>query len=450
MLLQHRSLGVLLDTNLCFVPWLHERVRVGNAKFDEVMYTAMSGGFHAYVVAAQVTAKVVPVTLYAACCSIVAPDAVRELNKMQEQWALKILGCGRRAMVRGRLAAKICGWPYRLGTRLIEEAIVSLARIQLSPPDHPARQVQQIADTIPAVCWSRDIRHLMTTGEFGTISEVIACEAITVEEVESAWRCRLARKSLTRFYRQSVVRPILQAWGSKAFAMSADKWIPCFGLNVCSFLHFPEQFDQELLMMDPCAVRLLCFRVWALARITGKWPMTVCGGEELLDTLPICRCCGAPNISVVHALCSCLHTEGFFGDFAERCVIPDRRHTVPLLSALFGDGAPALQRERHISYVGRSILLCMGDVTTGADDMLQAIEALLTVPLRLLQPRAYTPPSAVCPLRCWQSRSPSLPLDRRPALRKTGGVRGLGAAQAGCVVGLTLPGAREPPACLSV
>ena len=67
--------------------------------------------------------------------------------------------------MKGALALVQCGWAFRLGTLMLEAAIVARARILLLPLDHPAAVALALADMIAATSWASMARRI--TSSFG-------------------------------------------------------------------------------------------------------------------------------------------------------------------------------------------------------------------------------------------------------------------------------------------
>ena len=80
-----------------------------------------------------------PKLLHQSAFWVQMPTAERMLNRLQEYWALKLLGCSRASRVRGMLAVAQSGWTLRLGSRMLERAVMLRARIKLLPCSDSAR-----------------------------------------------------------------------------------------------------------------------------------------------------------------------------------------------------------------------------------------------------------------------------------------------------------------------
>ena len=100
----------------------------------------------------------------------------------------------------------------------------------------------------------------------------------------------------------------------------------------------------------------LYYRLWAICRVTGRWPLPVLGGEDAPLVLPCCGACPSTEVDVSHALLACGHT------LASRRQLwasidggaPATRQAAFL--ALFGPGASA----DCIKYVGWALVRCAG------------------------------------------------------------------------------------------
>ena len=158
---QRRLLGFLIDSGLTFKPLLAETLRRGAALFSHFFYAAETAGFSIPVAAAQVPLRIEPALLFAAPLLAVVPRAESALNKLQYGWGMKLLGCAPGPRLRWLIVVAQCGWEFRLGTRMIEKAILARARLFVLPPDHPAVVVFEVARASLAPCWVNTVSALM-------------------------------------------------------------------------------------------------------------------------------------------------------------------------------------------------------------------------------------------------------------------------------------------------
>ena len=105
------------------------------------------------------------------------------------------------------------------------------------------------------------------------------------------------------------------------------------------------------------------YRMWAVCRMTGKWPLQVLGYGEAPLKLSRCRACGAEAVDVLHALAECVGTAGLYVELAVHVRAPARGRGRMLVEALFGsERAP-----EHIRYVGRALRTCAPERPAGLE-----------------------------------------------------------------------------------
>ena len=86
-------LGILLDSQLCLEPMMAQALARSHKKCLQLFYAAETAGFSVPVEAVQVPLRIEPLILYAAELYVEVPEAERALNRTQEVWAKRILGC---------------------------------------------------------------------------------------------------------------------------------------------------------------------------------------------------------------------------------------------------------------------------------------------------------------------------------------------------------------------
>ena len=356
----HRSLGVAIDSELTMNARLTEVVNTCNSLMQTVLCAALSGGFPLPVVAKQVECRIDPVALYAAELLVLHDDAEKVLNAAQQRWALSLLGCTAHAHVTGSLAVVHCGWRWRLGTKFLECAILARARINLLPLEHPARKLMALADALPAITWSRRVKRLMATiCPESPLPDVTECSLFSNDALDEARASNVERKKAVKNYRDAVIRPALLDYDRRAYGTAASKVFPAFGVPFAQFQpkHYACAWGVSLLTST---VHAKIFRAWSVARISGKWPLTVLGEKHTSVTLEFCPFCGQPDVTITHTLLQCNQVPG---DFRKRLVesVPslDIQDPVGFLNTLFATSSPLDARLAHIQYTGGLLLAAM-------------------------------------------------------------------------------------------
>ena len=183
----HCVLGVLLDSGLTFLPLLRKVLAIGWNNFLVLYHTAESGGFSVPVVAAQVVFRAEPGVLYASAFLLLAPKARQALNNLQYRWARKLLGCSIGPHTNWTLTVAACGWTMRLGTRMLENAIVARARAWLLLDYHPVSPLMAQACMLPCLTWAASVSAAMQAPDLPeNIPEILNCGACTPAELTQA------------------------------------------------------------------------------------------------------------------------------------------------------------------------------------------------------------------------------------------------------------------------
>ncbi|CAK0840450.1 unnamed protein product [Prorocentrum cordatum] len=347
-------LGILVDSDLTFYPFLREIVAVGHSCFSKLLYAAESGGFSIPVAAAQVPARVESVVLYAAPLLAAVPGAESTMNKLQVTWGRRLLGCHKGPPIRHAVVVAQCGWPMRLGTRFLEKALMARARLMVLPGDHQGALMLRAARSLATPTWESAVvalaQRLAPPPPDLEGHPLFPAALLNEARVSSA-----ARKAILKSYRLEVLRPSLLRYDRAAYAKAAMPILAPFNRSFAALCTFPSPLDLDLLAGEPGPSFWSHYRLWAVARMTGKWPLSVMGGEEHPMHLRRCRACGSHRVSVRHALSACPvldreRRELFPGDPA-----PDL-----LLQLLFGDTTCSITRIQHVGFAGRAIRRSLG------------------------------------------------------------------------------------------
>ena len=155
---QKRVLGILLDCGLTFVPYSMELLARGWSSFLSLLHTGQSGGFSLPVMATEVTVRINAYFSYGACFIATVPGIFAKLNLLQWRWGKTLLGARYSRELKHMLVVAQCGWGLRLGSLVMFEALVMLARIELLPDAHPLSQIVAVLKTCKAPSWMMQVR----------------------------------------------------------------------------------------------------------------------------------------------------------------------------------------------------------------------------------------------------------------------------------------------------
>ena len=346
-----KILGITVDAELSFEPFRAEVLAKGGGIFEELYRAAEAGGFPIPVLASQVPLRVEPGALFGAAVLAGAPGIETTLNGMQNKWARAVLGCRRGPGLNWALCLAQLGWEMRLGTVMLEQAIMARARLLVLPAAHPATAVREAAMCSLAPSWWQRVGQLMVKMPGGPIRDITDVESLA-GDIQAATHSAEERKKALRHYRWEVVRPVLREYDRAPFVAAAGRPIPTLGL---SFGELQPEFRRWTLqeLQEECG-GIANYRMWAVCRMTGRWPLQVLGLGEAPLLLPRCRACGAEAVDVLHALAACGRTAELYLELAAHARAPARRGGRMLVEALFG---PARAPE-HIRYVGRALRTC--------------------------------------------------------------------------------------------
>ena len=296
----YKLLGIEVDAHLTFSKRLDVVCAWGRQLFEEFFHFVESVGLSPAVIALEIPARIEAPVLYGAELLVLAPRAEIRLNTLQASWAKAVIGARAFTDVRGILAVAECGWPLWLGSLMLEKAIVALARMQLMPSNHPARQLVELAATTPCDSWVQRVFLEMRNPQLQANIPAIAHSGIcSGAQLEEAMYNREVRKSILRQYRLRVVRPILVSKDQRMYASAATKML--IGLG-CHYQNLGVDVDGSWLSglaLSPVSWRHL--RIWWLIRVTGCWPSCLYALESPTSSLDMCPQCGAVNVVVSHA-----------------------------------------------------------------------------------------------------------------------------------------------------
>ena len=356
----HVLLGVLVDDALTFQPFLRDVVRKARGIFLELLHAGETGGFSFPIMCAQVLVRIEPFLLYGAALLAVAPGADVVFNRLQQFFARALLGCTCFTALAWPLTLATCGWEMRLGSKILEYAVVARARLFLLPVDHPAARMFSSALMSPAASWATLIKRRMDAAR-PRILDLFEHPSFSQEDVDLARTDKVFRKNVLQRYRWDVVRPCLIETDAARYHKVACNIVQPLGLPFAAFINFPQRLCQQWLSWQPSPGGWIQLRAWALVRITGKWPYTLLG-DDLTASISHCRLCGTLGVVVMHVLVQCpiAHME-LLPCLTQLGIAPHQQNQpLVVLPFLFGVCEDSTLQWEVIKSVGRVVLGAMG------------------------------------------------------------------------------------------
>ena len=309
----------------------------------------------------QVIVRIEPLVTYGAPLLILAPNFATTLNRLQQFWARTILGCSRCPRLPWALTLAQCGWHLRLSSKVIEQAIMARARLAVLPTDHPGARMLRLSLAGPHAAWSMAVKAHMQFGDpSGTISDIWECVEFQ-DLLDLARQHKQLRHRLLTQYRHHKVRPALTHRELLWFHQTAKKIIPAFSVAFEVFQGAPQKIPIDLLSWDFSSSWWLWYRAWALVRISGRWPRTILGLDEMPTHITYCTMCQQEQVDVSHALCYCPSSLPLLTQLQSQVagIIAVQGNIQALSMFLFGPQGDKETLVRCIAYVGRVICRCM-------------------------------------------------------------------------------------------
>ena len=296
----YKLLGIEVDAQMTFAKRLDVVCATGRQVFEEFFHLVESLGLSPAAIAVETPVRIEPVVLYGSELLILAPRAEIRLNTLQASWAKSIVGARSFADARGILAVAECGWPMRLGTMMLERAIIAFARIQLMPRGHPARTLLEYAIHTPCDSWAQRVVLEMNNPRLSQpIPQVSAPGVCPDSMLAQASQDQAVRKNVLKKCKLQVVRPALVRLDSKAYALAASKSL--VGLGCCFKDLAVDLGGSFLASVITGRVNWRHLRIWWMVRLTGCWPVNLYVPEKPLAKLAACPLCNAADVIVSHA-----------------------------------------------------------------------------------------------------------------------------------------------------
>lgn len=310
-------LGVLVDSMLTFEPLLRTTIAKAWSLFRSLLAAVQSAGFSVPMLLHQVEERVIPVIMYPAVFLALADCSLQQLDRMQVGFARACLGASQRAPIRHSLLLLQCGWTKRLSTKVIEEALMALARLRTTP--QPTSALVRLAEENGSNTCLQRLRDLLAVGSMQPPLLEIHEHPSFAAQIVTACSDTQERKTLLRHYRTQVIRPRMAQIDEEHFLAS-----------VCERYQGIDVRYQEVVPLSaawPVGCRLemsadmpwQVFRCWSLLRCSGRWPMEVYGKQGMPACLDACPMCSATVCSVMHPLASCPGTQRH-RDFLYSCI----------------------------------------------------------------------------------------------------------------------------------
>ena len=304
-------LGVWMDREVDFT--YHATIALGRGaeSFNDMYGCAESLGFPIPLLTAATETRVVSKAMYGIEFCIGISSMESRLNRLQTNWAKRALGISKSRAGKHALLITECGWSCRLGTLMLENAIMLKARIMVLPRQHPARQIFEVARGSPLETWVSQVKQAQSRNDFDRAIPDIE-EIFGSSEIEAASGCKQKRKQITRTYRQHHVRPILACYDRQAYVKAAETlqpwpygdWQTAYG-----------SMDAELMRIDGGGNGWHSFRAWAVVRVTGKWPFALYCDDQECASVTTCPLCGAESATIMHLLAECNETLLYYREW---------------------------------------------------------------------------------------------------------------------------------------
>ena len=200
------------------------------------------------------------------------------------------------------------------------------------------------------------------------IPEITDPAFCSAERLEQAYRDHLVRKMLLSEYKWSVVRPVLREYDRQAFSQAAQGDLPALGFSYAAFVPEPSRPPVGLLALDAGPGTWTRYRLWALVRMSGCWPLPVFGGDSLPPVLDACSVCGELQMSVAHVFRDCIAVAGAWRRLCHAAAVPPP--TVSrnqFIFELFRDDANLVTRVAHIDFVATAVGPAVRHLELGAE-----------------------------------------------------------------------------------
>ena len=342
-------LGVLFDSQLTFGPLLSQMLARLWAMFVDLFHAAETGGFSVPVLVAQVVLRLHPHIFGVAPFIALVPGVVGKLNQLQWRWGKTILGCRYQRELKWHLVVAQCGWEMRLGTCLILELALAVARVFLLPKEHPTARLMECLQGLPCHTWFSQVRALFEQSDLHQpIPSLEECDMFGPQEIQAARDDAVLRKKILRKYRVQVVRPILLEYDRRNLVACTSVPLAGCGSSLSDLGYYTLKLDWELFDIESPRAAWFEFRAWSLTRVTARWPLPLLGLRDMPLNIT-CPGCGAQNATILHLLCRCAVVEGAYANLAaEIPACPRRTDERLFLQLLYGEPEAWRQSQKFV------------------------------------------------------------------------------------------------------
>ena len=141
--------------------------------------------------------------------------------------------------------------------------------------------------------------------------------------------------------------------------MASRRHLPGLGVSFSFVQSQPGVTHNQLLQVDWGRQAPRLYRVWAVCRITGRWPLQVLGQDSAPVYLEQCAACGASNVDVMHAIAACPVNTPHLWE-AVPALRACRTAQSGVVDLLFSHSDPDGQQCRRIVAVAHAFLRCIG------------------------------------------------------------------------------------------
>ena len=271
---------------------------------------------------------------------VLADGAEARLNNLQATWAKTILGARRLTDVRGSLAVAECGWKLRLGTAMLEKAVLFYNKVLLLPSTHPTRMMLTLALLTPCDTWASRVQSIMRDQRLPhAVPDIISSGIMRSDEKSLVISDPAIRRNVLRRYKWQILRPAFLHVDSQVFTKDATKLLPGLDTTYACLGCYSMRSLSSMLVSE---LPWVWIRAWYLVKLTGIWPLGLFSAERGVVEVPCCKHCKAVSIKVRHMLGEC--PEG-------------RRRPTSATSVedLFCEQSDHNTFLRHVAYVGSQI-----------------------------------------------------------------------------------------------
>ena len=218
-----------------------------------------------------------------------------------------------------------------------------------------------VSSATTCTTWASAVRAWMNSLDL-PLPDVVAWPFAGPQACATARADPAARRLLLRSYKfhvVHVVRPALLKLDRIAFERATADALPVFRLPFSAWLSGPPELQWNALDLALGPGSWLHFRLWAIVRMSGCWPLQVLGAPLCVPTLPRCGARGAHDVDVWHALFSCPASAALRSSLWSRLPLPPPSSPGQVPQFLFHQSRPPAERREHVHFVAAAVLLAI-------------------------------------------------------------------------------------------